>query len=68
MARTATQASPRLIALALPGIPGSVPAARRHVRETLGLHGMGEFAQDAAIITSDSLRVCGFNGVSGPDR
>jgi anti-sigma regulatory factor (Ser/Thr protein kinase) len=41
------------IALALPGIPGSVPAARRHVRETLGLHGLGEFAQDAAIITSE---------------
>ena len=53
MARTATQASPRLIALALPGIPGSVPAARRHVREALGLHGLGEFAQDAAIITSE---------------
>jgi anti-sigma regulatory factor (Ser/Thr protein kinase) len=53
MARTATQASPRLIALALPGIPGSVPAARRHVRDALGLHGLGEFAQDAAIITSE---------------
>ena len=53
MARTATQASPRLIALALPGIPGSVTVARRHVRETLGLHGMGEIAQDAAIITSE---------------
>ena len=53
MARTATQASPRLLALALPGIPGSVPAARRHVRDALGLHGMGEFAQDAAIITSE---------------
>ena len=53
MARTATQASPRLIALVLPGIPRSVPAARRHVRETLGWHGLGEFAQDAAIITSE---------------
>jgi len=53
MARTATQASPRLIALALPGIPGSVPVARRHVRDALGLHGLGEFAQDAAIITSE---------------
>ena len=53
MARTATQASPRLVALVLPGIPGSVPVARRHVRETLGLHGLGEFAQDAAIITSE---------------
>ena len=53
MARTATQASPRLIAVVLPGIPGSVPVARRHVRDALGLHGMGEFAQDAAIITSE---------------
>ena len=53
MARTATQASPRLIALVLPGIPGSVPVARWHVRDALGLHGMGEFAQDAAIITSE---------------
>src|SRR4249920_3721220 len=53
MARTAIQASPRLIALVLPGIPGSVPAARRHVRDALGSHGLGEFAQDAAIITSE---------------
>jgi anti-sigma regulatory factor (Ser/Thr protein kinase) len=53
MARTATEASPRLIALVLPGIPGSVPVARWHVRDALGLHGMGEFAQDAAIITSE---------------
>ena len=53
MARTAAEASPRLIAVALPGIPGSVPAARWHVRDALGLHGLGEFAQDAAIITSE---------------
>ena len=53
MARTATQASPRLIAVALPGIPGSVPVARRHVRDALALHGLGEFAPDAAIITSE---------------
>ena len=53
MASTATQAEPRLIALALPGIPGSVPAARRHVRDALGSRGLGEFAQDAAIITSE---------------
>jgi anti-sigma regulatory factor (Ser/Thr protein kinase) len=52
MARTATQASPRLTALALPGIPGPVPVARRHVRDALGSRGLGEFAQDAAIITS----------------
>ena len=53
MARTATEASPRLIALVLPGIPGSVPVARWHVRHALGLHGLGEFAEDAAIITSE---------------
>jgi anti-sigma regulatory factor (Ser/Thr protein kinase) len=53
MARTAAEASSQLIALALPGTPESVPAARRHVRYALGLHGLGEFAQDAAIITSE---------------
>ena len=53
MARTAAQASPRLIALVLPGIPGSVPAARRHVRDALGLYGLGEYAADAATVTSE---------------
>ena len=53
MARTATQASPRLIALAMPGTPESVPIARRRVRAALGLHGLGDFAEDAEIITSE---------------
>jgi hypothetical protein len=53
MARTATQASPRLIALALPGTPESVPIARRRVRAALGLHGLGEFTEDAEFITSE---------------
>ena len=53
MARTATQAGPRLIALALPGIPQSVPVARRQVRAALGSHGLGEYADDAEIITSE---------------
>ena len=53
MARTATQASPRLIALALPGLPESVPIARRRVRAALGLHGLGEFTEDAEVITSE---------------
>jgi serine/threonine-protein kinase RsbW len=53
MARTATQASPRLIALALPGIPESVPVARRRVRAALGFHGLGEFTEDAEVITSE---------------
>jgi anti-sigma regulatory factor (Ser/Thr protein kinase) len=64
MARTAAQASPQLIALALPGIPGSVSVARWHVRATLGLHGLGEHADDAEIITSELVtnavqHVCG---------
>ena len=50
---TATQANPRLIALALPSIPGSVPVARLQVRAALGLHGLGEYADDAEIITSE---------------
>ena len=53
MATTATQASPRLIALALPGIPESVSVARLRVRDALGLHGLGEYADDAEIITSE---------------
>ena len=53
MAKTATQASPRLIAIALPGIPESVPVARLRARAALGLHGLGEDADDAEIITSE---------------
>ena len=53
MARTATQASPRLIALALPGTPESVPIARRRVRAALGFHELGEFTEDAEFITSE---------------
>ena len=53
MARTTTQASPRLIALALPGTADSVPIARRRVRAALGLHGLSEYAQDAEVITSE---------------
>ena len=53
MARTAAQAGPRLIAFVLPGIPGSVPVARLRVRAALGLHGLGEYADDAEIITSE---------------
>ena len=64
MPRTAAQAGPRLIALALPGIPESVPVARWHVRAALGLHGLAEYADDAEIITSELVtnavqHVCG---------
>jgi len=55
MARTATEADPRLIALALPGIPESVPVARRHVRDALGSRGLGKYAEDAEIITSELI-------------
>ena len=53
MASTATQASSRLIVLALPGTPESVPIARRGVRAALGFHGLGEFTEDAEFITSE---------------
>jgi anti-sigma regulatory factor (Ser/Thr protein kinase) len=53
MATTAAQASPRLIALVLPGIPGSVPVARWYVRAVLGSCGLGEYADHAEIIISE---------------
>ena len=53
MARTAAQAGPRLIAFILPGVPASVPVARSRVRAALGFHGLGEYADDAGIITSE---------------
>jgi anti-sigma regulatory factor (Ser/Thr protein kinase) len=53
MATTATQADPRLIALALRSCPESVPVARRQVRAALSMHGLGEYADDAEIITAE---------------
>ena len=53
MATTAAQASPRLITFAVPGIPASVPVARRRVRAALGSRGLGEYADDAEIIISE---------------
>jgi anti-sigma regulatory factor (Ser/Thr protein kinase) len=53
MARTAAEAGPRLIAFALPSIPASVPIARLRVRAALSFHGLGEYAGDAEIITSE---------------
>jgi anti-sigma regulatory factor (Ser/Thr protein kinase) len=53
MAHTAVEAGRRLIAFVLPGIPESVPTARFRVRAALGLHGLGEYADDAEIITSE---------------
>jgi len=53
MAHPAVEAGPRLIAFVLPGIPESVPVARFRVRATLGFRGLGEYADDAEIITSE---------------
>src|SRR5580692_3506965 len=53
MTRTTVEADPQLIAFTVPGIPASVRIARSQVRAALGLHGLGEFADDAAAITSE---------------
>ena len=53
MARTAVEVDPRLIAFVLPSIPESVRIARFHVRAALGFHGLGEYADDAEIVTSE---------------
>jgi anti-sigma regulatory factor (Ser/Thr protein kinase) len=53
MARTAVEIDPRLIAFMLPGIPESVRIARFHIRAALSFHGLGEYADDAGIITSE---------------
>jgi two-component sensor histidine kinase len=53
MARTAVEVDPQLIALMLPSIPESVPIARFHIRASLSFHQLDEYAEDAAIITSE---------------
>jgi anti-sigma regulatory factor (Ser/Thr protein kinase) len=53
MARTAVEADPQLIAFMLPSTPESVPMARFHIRAALGVHQLDEYADDAAIITSE---------------
>jgi anti-sigma regulatory factor (Ser/Thr protein kinase) len=53
MASTAAEIDAQLIAFVLPSIPQSVRMARFHVRATLGFHGLGEYADDAEIITSE---------------
>jgi anti-sigma regulatory factor (Ser/Thr protein kinase) len=53
MAGTAVEIDPRLIAFVLPGIPESVRMARPHIRATLTFHELGEYADDAEIITSE---------------
>jgi anti-sigma regulatory factor (Ser/Thr protein kinase) len=53
MASTAVEADPRLIVFVFASIPESVRIARLHVRAALGFHGLGEYADDAEIITSE---------------
>ena len=50
---TATEIDPQLIAFMLSGVAESVPIARFHIRAALGFHGLGEYADDAAAITSE---------------
>ena len=64
MAGTAVEIDPRLIAFVLPTIPESVRMARFHVRAALGFHGLDQYADDAAAITSELVtnvlqHVCG---------
>jgi anti-sigma regulatory factor (Ser/Thr protein kinase) len=64
MPGTAARIGTRLIAFVLPSIPGSVRIARVRVRAALGLHGLDQYADDAAIITSELVtnvvqHVCG---------
>ena len=53
MARTAVEIDPQLIAFMLPSIPESVPIARFHIRAALSFHRLEEYADDAAIITTE---------------
>ena len=53
MSRTAVEVDPQLIAFMLPNIPESVPIARFHIRAALSFHQLDEYANDAAIITSE---------------
>src|SRR5579859_869871 len=53
MVGTAAETGQRLIAFVLPGTPESVPMARFHVRAVLGFHGLDEYTDDAAAITSE---------------
>ncbi len=64
MSCTTAEIDPRLIAFVLPSIPESVRMARFHVRAALVFHGLGEYADDAAAITSELVtnviqHVCG---------
>jgi len=53
MPETAASVDQRMISFILPSIPESVRIARFHVRATLGFHGLGEYADDVVMITSE---------------
>jgi anti-sigma regulatory factor (Ser/Thr protein kinase) len=53
MSRTAVEVDPQLITFVLPSTPESVPIARFHIRAALSFHQLDEYADDAAIITSE---------------
>ena len=53
MAGAAAETDSLLIAFVLPSIPESVPMARSRVRAALGFHELDQYADDAAIITSE---------------
>lgn len=53
MSETAVAIDQRMIQFVLPSVPESVRIARFHVRATMGFHRLGEYANDAEIITSE---------------
>jgi anti-sigma regulatory factor (Ser/Thr protein kinase) len=64
MASTTVEIDSRLITFVLPSIPESVRMARFHIRAALGFYKLDEYADDAAIITSELVtnvvqHVCG---------
>lgn len=64
MSCATAEIDPRLIAFVFPSNPESVRMARFHVRAALVFHGLGEYADDAAAITSELVtnviqHVCG---------
>ena len=53
MAGTVAETDSQLIAFVLPSIPESVPMARSRVRAALSFHELDQYADDAAIITTE---------------
>ncbi len=53
MSETAVALDQRIIQFVLPSIPESVRVARFHVRAALAFHRLGEYGDDAEIITSE---------------